>query len=77
MNAPANLVRPDTFSPGEEYWMVDPPQAAFEPDAVPVRFVGYDNCPAFVIVKTGVGMLRCPREALFARSSGGNGSSFS
>lgn len=68
MNAPANLVRPYTFTPGEEYWMVDQPEAAKEPAAVPVRFVDYDNCPAFVIVKTEVGKLRCPREALFARS---------
>jgi hypothetical protein len=35
---------------------------------VPVRFVDYDTCPAFVIVRTLAGeRWRCPREDVLVR----------
>ncbi len=34
-----------------------------------IKFIGYDPCPAFVIVQDGTVRKRCPREEIFAESN--------
>ena len=56
-------IRPSTFLDGEEYLLKE--LLENEPVLVPVTFIAYDSCPAFVIVRNSGGRLRCLREDLF------------
>lgn len=61
------LVQPETFENGGEYFWFDGRERGRKKELVRVRFFSYDPCPAFVIVTTEIGKKhRCPREALFA-----------
>lgn len=55
-------VRPETLELGARYgW-----QTGSDTEPVPVHFVAYDPCPAFVIVMDTFGKkMRCPRDQLF------------
>jgi hypothetical protein len=59
--------RPPTFEPGRPYaWLGGQPDRC-EPAAIPVTFLAYDPCPAFVIVQTRAGeRQRCLREQLYS-----------
>lgn len=60
------LVRPGTLEFGKEYLILRQ-ENGNKPALTPVRFAGYDTCPAFVIVYTDRGKKwRCPRDELFA-----------
>ncbi|NLG74369.1 MAG: hypothetical protein GX495_20280 [Chloroflexi bacterium] len=56
-------VRPETLELGARYgW-----QTASGSEPVPVLFIAYDPCPAFVIVKDSFGKkMRCPRDQLIS-----------
>lgn len=61
------LVRPTTFIEGERYvWQPARRKSKNPPLQSVVAFVGYDPCPAFVIVSSGAGRTqRCPRDELY------------
>ena len=66
MDPITTIMRPDTFEPGGNYlWLQI--QAAAEGSAhIPVRFIKYDPCPAFILVGDDNGKKwRCPRDELF------------
>ena len=61
-------IRPDTFEAGGEYLRAERLRAPLASAFIPVRFVAYDPCPAFVIVRGPDGVRRrCPRAELYAR----------
>jgi hypothetical protein len=54
---------------GEYLWADRRPQAE-QPTFLPVRFVSYDPCPAFVILRDAEGVRRrCPRDEVFVIAS--------
>jgi hypothetical protein len=64
------LTRPSTFTPDRDYLWLDRQVNAVsltkEPVHRPVRFVAYDPCPAFIIIRNGDGSRkRCLREDLY------------
>jgi hypothetical protein len=62
--------RPTTFEPGRSYAWLGSQQSWGEAAAVPVTFVAYDPCPAFVIVRTEAGeKRRCLREQVYSLSA--------
>lgn len=69
MEIPADLVRPQTLEAGHEYLLRSEPAKNIALSLVKVRFVEYDPCPAFVIVKSPAGTKRCLRDDLFTRHS--------
>lgn len=63
----SELVHPITFIEDRRYLCLQGRPNGGAPVLVPVRFITYDPCPAFVIVRTGPGRrIRCLREDLFA-----------
>lgn len=70
MNVNQKLVRPNTFQRGIPYFYSDETQAPgsfVNPRKMtPIRFVTYDVCPAYIIVKNGSGeRWRCPRDNIY------------
>jgi hypothetical protein len=61
-----DLLRPATFEPGAAYLRIERPVQGDNAPVLPVWFVSYDPCPAFVIVQAGDGSrLRYPRDEIF------------
>jgi hypothetical protein len=58
-----DLIRPGTFVDGHEYFLKE--RFEDKPALIPVKFIAYDPCPAFVIVRKGSGRQRCLRDDLF------------
>jgi hypothetical protein len=66
MRTKNELLRPVTFEPGAACFRIEPPAPCGEAEVLPVWFVGYDPCPAFVIVRARNGTRqRCPRAEIF------------
>jgi hypothetical protein len=68
MDNTIRLIHPSTFEEGKNYlyrvWQED----TCEPAIVPVMFIRYDPCPAFIIVRDVIGKKRrCLREDLFVQ----------
>jgi hypothetical protein len=60
-----SLPRPATLIDGGHYRLIQRDGAAAEPRFIPVTFLAYTACPAFVIVSEGDGRRRCPRLDLY------------
>jgi hypothetical protein len=72
MSTPLTPSRPATFEPGQPYAWRGSQQGQGEAAAIPVTFVAYDACPAFVIVQTKAGeRRRCLREQVYSLSQPG------
>jgi len=56
--------RPLTFQDGKDYYFRTPQNRAGAP-FIPVTFLAYDPCPAFIIVRTNGKPHRCCRDDLF------------
>jgi len=66
MRTKPDLLRPVTLEPGAAYLRIERPVPCGEPAVLPVWFVCYDPCPAFVIVRASDGSRqRCPRAEIF------------
>lgn len=59
------LPRPATLIHGDQYLRLERDAAGGEPRFVPITFLAYTACPAFVIITQGNGRLRCSRADLF------------
>ena len=60
------IIYPDTLDIGGKYPLRPRNNNGHEPDYIPVTFVGYDSCPALVVVRDSQGnLLRIPREDVF------------
>ena len=60
------IISPDTLDNGGEYLLRTHHNNGGDPGYIPVRFVGYDSCPAWVVVRNNGGnLLRIPREDVF------------
>ena len=60
------IIRPETLDNGGKYLLRTRHNTGHDPDYIPVRFVGYDPCPAWVVVRDGDGnLLRIPHEDVF------------
>lgn len=65
-----NLTRPTTFQTGRAYLCLDDlstsEELALPLNMIPVYFIAYDVCPAYVIVKNGRGeRRRCLRNQIY------------
>ncbi len=67
MEVPPQLIRPSTLEVGKEYLLMSGRDAAKNPVLIPVKFAGYDPCPAFIIVQNELGRVRCARDDLFQK----------
>ena len=62
---PGGALRPPTLVEGSVYLRIDPLDESGPPAFQWVSFIGYDVCPAFVIVEHAEGSrVRCPRQDL-------------
>ena len=60
------IISPDTLDNGEKYLLRTSHTKGHDPGYIPVRFVGYYSCPAWVFVRNNDGkLLRIPREDVF------------
>ena len=60
------ITSPDTLENGGKYLLRTRHNNGHDPDYIPVTFIGYDSCPAWVVVRNGDGyLLRIPREYIF------------
>ena len=60
------IISPVTLDNGRKYLLRIRQNNGHDPDYIPVTFVGYDSCPAWVVVRDGDGiLLRISREYLF------------
>ena len=60
------IISPDTLDIGGKYLLRTRHNNGRDPDYIPVKFVGYDSCPAWVVVRNNGGiLLRIPREDVF------------
>jgi len=60
------IIRPATLDDGSKYLLRTPNSNGHDPDYIPVKFVSYDSCPAWVVVRNGDGnLLRIPREDIY------------
>ena len=60
------IISPDTLDNGGKYLLRIHHYNGHDLDYIPVTFVGYDSCPAWVVVRDGDGnLLRIPRENVF------------
>lgn len=64
-----DLIPPETFTPGASYlWQARHTRGRVRA-LLPVLFLAYDPCPAFVIVQNREGVrVRCPRAELYNRA---------
>jgi hypothetical protein len=66
--------RPATLTPGAAYLWLRSGYGQTPPETAAVRFLSYDNCPAFAIIATPAGgRQRCPRDELYESRLGGEG----
>lgn len=65
MESVFHLTRPVTLVPGDLYKRLAREEGGGRPCCIPVRFVAYSACPAWVVVADGEGRERCPRDELF------------
>lgn len=63
------LIHPSTFVDGEDYHLKERFNGDSEPALIPVCFIAYDPCPAFIRVSNGSSRQRCLRDDLFAYSN--------
>lgn len=69
MQTAIQLVRPQRLEIGAVYLLCEEVVTVPFPNHRQVTFVGYDNCPAFVYVRTAEGYVgRCPRDDLFEKA---------
>jgi len=60
------IIRPAMLDDGRKYLLRVHYNNGRDPDYIPVKFVGYDSCPAWVIVRDGDGnLLRIPRDDVY------------
>ncbi len=60
------IISPDTLDNGGKYLLRTRHNNGHDPDYIPVTFVGYDSCPAWVVVRNNGGnLIRIPREEVF------------
>ena len=60
------ITSPDTLENGGKYLLRTRKNDGRDPFYIPVRFVSYDSCPAWVVVNDNDGnLLRIPREDVF------------
>jgi len=60
------IIRPAALDNGGKYLLRTHHNNGHDPDYIPVRFFGYDPCPALVVVRDSQGnSLRIPREDVF------------
>ena len=60
------IISPDTLENGGKYLLRTRHNNGHDPDYIPVTFVGYDSCPAWVVVRDGDGnLLRIHRDDVF------------
>lgn len=67
MELPIQYERPTTLEVGHEYLLLSGRDSRQNPVFVQVQFASYDPCPAFVIVRNGLGRLRCARDDIFMK----------
>lgn len=70
MESKHNLIRPTTFRTGRAYLYLGvgstSEEHALPSNMIPVHFIAYDACPAYIIVKNGGGeRWRCLRDQIF------------
>jgi hypothetical protein len=66
--------RPATLIPGAAYLWMRIGYGQAPPETASVRFLSYDNCPAFAIIATPAGgRQRCPRDELYEPGLGREG----
>ena len=60
------IISPDTLDNGGKYLLRTRHCNGYDPDYIPVTFVGHDSLPAWVVVRDGDrNLLRIPREDIF------------
>jgi hypothetical protein len=68
------LLRPVSLEPGAACFRIEPPVPCKDAVVLPIWFIGYDPCPAFVIVRAGDGSRqRCPRAEIYVSASPARG----
>ena len=60
------IISPGTLEIGGKYLLRTHHNNGHDPDYIPVTFVSYDSCPAWVVVRNNGGnLLRIPREYVY------------
>lgn len=66
MHSRPELISPETFTPGGRYLWRERHSRSRVRALLPVLFLTYDPCPAFVIVQNREGVrVRCPRAEVY------------